>query len=77
MTRRPLRAALRQCSCALLSMLALAGPASAGATLLDDVSRAVLGGRYLSPSGGCTPGDRDLLGWPADRLALETLARSA
>ena len=68
MTRRPLRALLRRCSCALLATLTLAGSASAGDTLLGDVSRAVLGGRYLSPSGGCTPGDRDLLGWPADRL---------
>src|SRR3954451_583753 len=69
MTRRPMRAALRRCSCALLAMLALAGPASARDALLDDVSRAVLGGRYLSPSNGCTPGDRDLLSWSADRLA--------
>src|SRR3954463_13175787 len=69
MTRRPVRAVLRQCSCALLAMLALAGPASAGDALLDDVSRAVLGGHYLAPSGRCTHGDRDLLGWSADRLA--------
>lgn len=46
----------------------LSGGAAFGESLADYVSRQVLGGRYMSPPGACTPGDRDLLGWPADLL---------
>ncbi len=51
-----------------LGLLVLSAPAHAADSLAEAVRQQVLGGRYMSPPGGCRPSGRDLLGWPAQQL---------